>query len=223
MQKNPFKPKYFIEPNIEREMKEMHKSEYIAYQDYIEDVENESVFAKEESVSQEKRYEEYSEDDQKFFKEIEKGSFAHVNELTSLSPAIAKLLTHHLKFLSLAGVTMLHRDAAQYLGKHHGKLYLSGLTHFEFGVAEALGNHDGYLDLARLETILPEDARALARQKGELRLSSLRLSFDEAHIQESEAIFDAFLKHEGEIFFSPELQDAYEAYRSKKQNFKEVV
>ncbi len=222
MKQNPFKPEHFIEPDIQKEMDNMHTNEYIARQDRAED-EDENVFIQEGNFSQENFYKDYSEDDQKLFGEIEKGIFAHINEVTSLPPSIAQRAAQSLEFLNLASVTTLYADAARYLGSHRGKLYLSGLSHFEFGVAEALGKHVGYLDLARLETITQEEARVLAHQKGDLRLSSLKLSFDEIHKQESEAICDAFLHHEGEVLLSAESQEAYELYKTKRQDFKKVI
>ncbi|MFA7201666.1 MAG: hypothetical protein WC099_01585 [Candidatus Paceibacterota bacterium] len=228
MQKNPFQPEYFINPNIQGEMEKMHTSEYMEYLDHTEYDEDEihdtqKGFSSPESISKNKTSHEYSEDDQRVFREIEHGSFAHVHELTTLSPTIAGILVQRLEFLNLAGITTLSSDTARYLGSHQGKLYLSGLKYFEPGVANALGDHRGYLDLARLETISLEDAHALMRQQGDLRLSSLRVSFDTAYIQELESLFDAFLNHEGELLLSSELQNRYELYKAKKQTFKKVI
>ena len=225
MKRKSFSPDNFVEPNVDDAMKKMHTNEYMDYLDHSENEEYPDDF---EAVSliqknnSQLKYESYPVHDQKIFAEIEQGSFAHLNELTTLPDSIAEIISRKLNFLNLAGIIDLTLEAAHFLGNHKGRLFLCGVISFQPGVAQELGHHEGFLDLARLATISYEDACALSQQKGDLRLSELCLNFDADHAAESEKILRAFVHHEGEILFSPDLQSKFEIYKEESK-FKKVI
>lgn len=219
-------PNHFVEPNIEDAMKKMHTNEYIEYLDHSENEDSLSDFEVSpltKKNSSQLRYESYPAHDQAIFIEIERGSFAHIPELTTLPDSIARHISQKLNFINLAGVIDLTSEAAHFLGAHQGRLFLCGLTSFKSGVAQELGRHEGFLDLARLATISYEDACALSQQKGDLRLSSLRLNFNADHMAESEKILRSFVSHQGEILFSSELQNRFETYKAEEKKFKKAM
>lgn len=213
MKKNPFKPEYFVKPNLEKEMHDMHMNSYVAQMD------SEGAELEEGNEATEL----YSKEDQEIFEEMKRGSFVRMNELTTLSPEIAKILSEKTDFINLPGLTFLTASAAEFLGSCRGRLFLTGLTQLEPGVAEALGRHEGFLDLGRLQTLSVSDARALNKQKGDMRLSDLQLSFQEPYTSESNEIMRIFSTHIGEILFSPEIQKKYELYKKEHEQYKKVI
>ena len=225
MKRKYFSPDHFVEPNIDDAMEKMHTNEYIDYLDHSEnegfsdDFEAPSLIHKNNTQS---RYESYSVRDQEILNEIERGFFSNAHELTKLPGSIAEIISQKLSFLNLAGIVDLTSEAAHFLGSHKGRLFLCGVISFQPGVAQELGHHEGFLDLARLATISYEDACALSQQKGDLRLSELCLNFDADHAAESEKILRAFVHHEGEILFSPDLQSKFEIYKEESK-FKKVI
>ncbi len=225
MKRKSFSPDNFVEPNIDDAMKKMHTNEYMDYLDHSENEECPDDFEAVSLIQKNNlqlKYESCPVHDQKIFAEIEQGSFAHLNELTTLPDSIAEIISRKLSFLNLAGIIDLTLEAAHFLGNHKGRLFLCGVISFQPGVAQELGHHEGFLDLARLATISYEDACALSQQKGDLRLSELCLNFDADHAAESEKILRAFVYHEGEILFSPDLQSKFELYKEESK-FKKVI
>ena len=93
--------------------------------------------------------------------------------MTSISDAIAELLSNHQGKLGLSGLTELSDAAAASLSKHQGELNLNGLQEITDIAAEALSKHQGELHLEGLTKISDAAAASLSKHQGEIYFNDL--------------------------------------------------
>jgi len=170
-----------------------------------EERDDEEPGAEEDIFEQQK---EYSAHDRAIFKEIEEGNFGRMNELTALTPEIARIVSGKVDFLDLANVKHLSKETASYLGKHKGRLFLSKLKTLELGVAEELGNHEGALDLG-VEFLSDEDVEQLRKQKGDIRLGRLQYISENGLLE--------FALHKGDVDMPIPLKRKLDLHKNKLQ------
>ena len=88
--------------------------------------------------------------------------------MTSISDAIAELLSNHQGKLGLSELTELSDAAAVSLSKYQGQLNLNGLHEITDIAAEALSKHKGQLYLEGLTEISDAAAASLSKHQGEI-------------------------------------------------------
>jgi len=90
----------------------------------------------------------------------------NLDDLKSLSDAIARALANHEGELLLRGVSTLSDKATESLAEHKGDLWLSGMTALSDKQAEALAKNKGGLSLNGLRSLSDKSAESLAKHKG---------------------------------------------------------
>src|SRR6056297_3341160 len=138
------------------------------YRQYI----NQFSKIKEKKEKEEEKELEPTERDKEIWEEIKKGNFDNIEELTTLSDEVAKILSKSdLERLSLNGLQKLTTDQqAEYLaGFEGGTLVLNGLQELTDQQAKHLaGFEGGTLVLNGLQELTDQQAEYLAGFKGDI-------------------------------------------------------
>ncbi|MCK5347705.1 MAG: hypothetical protein KAR20_30060, partial [Candidatus Heimdallarchaeota archaeon] len=120
-----------------------------------------------------KKYEKEIKKNQKIFDEIMKGNYWNHNELTCLTPEIARQLLKHERSLDFDFLTSINVDVARELAKNKDGLSFNSLTSISVDVARELAKNEGIgLILDGLTSISVEVAHELAK------FNSYELSLD---------------------------------------------
>lgn len=105
--------------------------------------------------------------------DVQSGAELDLHNVTSVTPAVMKVLATCRGALNLSGLVELTPECARHLVRFHRPLDLDGLRAISDATAEALGQHVGWLFLNGLKRLSPTAARCLASHQPVVHLGEL--------------------------------------------------